>query len=234
VRAIGQVTLDDLLGESERPALPAKPTLVKQLRESHHDLAMKVAQGYNNIECSALTGYSPTTISQLRADPAFQELVKHYKDKTERQYVDLQERMLGLAGDTIETLAEKVRTEDLTVNQLTEIAKLTLDRSGHGPQSKSTNLNINATVPTDMLSRIKAVTMQRGEVRRLGTTTQPSVIPPAIEGKVVAQDQGHPDTGSEPSLALGEAGPHPGVPQVARVEGPGQSLRAQGAKMAKG
>ena len=54
--------------------LAAARPIVK-IRAQHHLAARLIAEGRKPVEVAAITGYTPARITQLRADPAFGELV---------------------------------------------------------------------------------------------------------------------------------------------------------------
>ena len=96
---------------------------------------------------AALTGYSVSRISILQNDPAFQELLASYADDVQGEWVDQEAQLVSLSSDAMAVLADKLEDEPeaFTPGTLIEIAKLGADRTGHGPQSKTTN-NVNVHV----------------------------------------------------------------------------------------
>lgn len=120
---------------------------LKKIREAHHRLAALVAGGATLREINEETGYSYSRISILKGDPSFAELVEFYKrEATERNIdlvVDLQKRIFALAVDSVDELHSLIldTPEAVSPDQKIDIAKFATDRSGHGPQSKSFNLN---------------------------------------------------------------------------------------------
>lgn len=129
------------LAEEKGSAAPA----IKRLSERHHALARNLASGMKPGEAALICGYVSSRVSILQADPAFKELVEFYRRDVTAQYRDLHQRLGGLAMDAAEELAERLEEtpEDLSIGQLMEITKMGADRTGYGPQSSTTNLNIN-------------------------------------------------------------------------------------------
>lgn len=162
VRELGQ---DDLLALGGEKGSTAPP--LKRLAERHHALARCLASGMDPGDAGITCGYSASRVSILQADPAFQELLHFYRDDVNAQYRDLHQRLSGLAMDATEELAHRLEAElqadekTMSVGQLLEITKLGADRTGFGPQSSSTNLNVNV----DLAGRLEAA-RKRVEARR--------------------------------------------------------------------
>lgn len=135
-----------VLSEADRALFgaPLKVSKLKRISDRHHALARLIASGKKPIEAAAMTGYTPQTVSVLKGDPAFAELVAFYREDAEREYVKLHDVIAGLSLDAFLELRRRVEdeVEKLSVNQLMEIAKLSADRSGHGPSS-SQQINVN-------------------------------------------------------------------------------------------
>lgn len=144
LEAIGELTPADLaLLASERGI---KPTEIKELRERHHALARCLAAGLKDVECSAITGYSPSRISILKNDPTFQALVDDYKSIQSGIAADFVTRTQTLSLTVVERLQEAVEDEDtpLSPSVLLEIGKFAADRTGNAPVQKNLNVNVNA------------------------------------------------------------------------------------------
>lgn len=131
-----------------------KPPALQELKDSHHALARSLATGMKPYEASLVTGYSPSRISILQADPAFKELVEFYRQNEEAIYASLHERMALLGLETASELQRRLREEpgEISSNLLNEMLKTLADRTGHGPQTKSTHVNVNV----DLSARLQA------------------------------------------------------------------------------
>lgn len=151
------LTAEDIRMTNECPAAEAYNPL-QSLRATHHALARAVAQGLNDAECSALTGHTPATVYRLRTlDPAFRDLVSHYTDKVNEQFIDVQARLALLGIATVEELTERLEVEPgkFSNNELFRMAEMALDRSvapskGQGPGrggagAPASGVNINVT-----------------------------------------------------------------------------------------
>lgn len=167
------------------------PTL-KRLRDSHHSIARLMAQGLRNTDIAAVTGYSMSRLSILKADPAFQELMAHYAegvaDTKAEAFAGAQEKLAAVNHDAIEELHERLldTPETVSTDQLMDIVKLASDRTGHGPQSKSTAINVNI----DLAARVQA---GRARASQIGATPALLLAESApikvVEGTVVTPGQ---------------------------------------------
>lgn len=144
VRNLGEDDVPELLN----PASFEGPKAVNRLRERHHYLARLLAQGSTGIEASIMTGYSQSYISMLsHDDPAFMELVEHYKQQAEGKYLEIHERLGMLGTSAVEELQTRLdeKPESLTVGQLQEIAEMALDRSIAPAKGASAKLGTNGS-----------------------------------------------------------------------------------------
>ena len=108
-------------------SIPAVP-MVKQLRHSHHRLAELIAAGRPPAEIAIITGYSPSYISGLKGDPAFNELVAYYEFQKQSIFADAMERLKSLGLDAIERLHERVNdpNQTWTNKDLKELVEMSL------------------------------------------------------------------------------------------------------------
>ena len=127
---------DELENPSARQS--TTPPLLR-LRNTHHMLARCLAEGRPQAEVGLITGYSPSRISILQGDPAFQELIQYYKSQVEGMYLNVHERLAALGVSTIEELQQRLEDEPegYSNRELMELASLTLDRSVAPPKNKT-------------------------------------------------------------------------------------------------
>lgn len=165
--AVKELTAEDLAMLSEERSTQAPP--IKRLRERHHALARAIAGGMTDTEAALVTGYDISRVSILKADPTFRELLVFYRENVDAQYAQLHEVLSGLSVDAAEHLRERLEEnpEDLTAAQLVEIVKMSADRTGHGPQSSSVNVNIHA----DLANRLEAA-RKRASARVIDVTPE--------------------------------------------------------------
>lgn len=151
------------LTEADLPLIEKSPALavgeLKNLRERHHMLARLLAQGTTLGQASAMTGYTPPRINQLLGDPTFKELVLFYRGEVEIEYLDTHTTLALVTNTAAQQLLDKLEDEPEKISDSLrlEILKAAADRSGHGPQSQTTSLNVNV----DMAER-----MERARARR--------------------------------------------------------------------
>lgn len=193
-----------LIGQKERPVLAEavrplteadvamlatersiQPSAIKRLTAGHHSLARCLALGMKDVEAAAITGYTPSRISVLRDSPLFAELIAHYTSQADSAVADVQKQLLDLALTGINEIQQRLEDEPekISTGIVNEITKSALDRAGFGPQSKTTNLNVNVS-----LAERVAEGRRRAEM---------SARPPAVE--VLGPEKG---SLPQPSLAL--------------------------------
>lgn len=122
----------ELIERGETGAL-RKP--LRAIRAAHHEVAKLVAQNYTNVEISARTGRSPTSVQQLRRDPAFKELVAFYANEAREIEVDVLRQAKNLSAGAIAEIQQRLEEspEQFSVEDLTKLAEKLMDRTGHGP-----------------------------------------------------------------------------------------------------
>lgn len=106
-------------------------SVVLRLRHTHHMLARALAEGKSNIEAAALSGYAPGSVSALKADPAFQELVAHYQAQVDDLFAQIQDRIGALGVSFLDEIQQRleVSPESFSIGQLQKMAEFLLDRS---------------------------------------------------------------------------------------------------------
>jgi hypothetical protein len=121
--------------------------VLQKLRDSHHHVAALFARGIIQTEISAITGYTPTRLSMLQNDPAFQELVSFYRERRGEIMDKAVERLKSLGMDALSILQEKLdeNPDDFSMKELIHLLTVTMDRTGHGPTRKIENTNLNLT-----------------------------------------------------------------------------------------
>lgn len=133
-------------------ALP-QPTIQK-MRASHHTAARCIAMGMRNQEAAHASGYNVGTINFLMGDPAFQDLIAQYRKEVSAETLGKLPKLNAVLDDLMEEYHERLQKdpESFTPELLESGMKTFLDRTGHGPQSKSTVVNVNI----DLAERMKA------------------------------------------------------------------------------
>lgn len=135
------------LTEVESRAVAPIPT-IKRLRDSHHAVARLLARGMSPWQVSLQTGYSPSRISILQRDPTFIELKTFYERDEDATAQEFEAILLGVSRDAIQEIQERIQDapEQITMSELVEIAKVTADRAGFAPITRSINKNISYNI----------------------------------------------------------------------------------------
>jgi len=153
---------------------------IKTLRYNHHLLAKAVASGKSLLECSQLTGLTGARISDLKNDPAFQELVSFYAEELNEVYVDVHQRMAALGTSVLEELTERFEAdpEKFTKRELMDLFTTMADRSiataKGGPSPQAANLSVGGS---GLALQINFVSPATGEPETLEATLAPTPNP---------------------------------------------------------
>lgn len=123
----------------------SSPPALQRLRARHHALAKALAEGMRPGIAAATYGYSVSRVSILSADPAFRELVEHYRVQVDHDYRRVHDRLADLSVEAMDELEHRLEEspEKVSVTQLLKLVELTADRTGFGPKS---NTDVNVTV----------------------------------------------------------------------------------------
>ena len=135
---------------------PAKTLQV--LRTGHHKLAQLLASDVSIADASLMTGRSTGSISALKSDPAFQELLAYYAAQQEGRDFQAYDRLVTLGATAMDVLQERIEEapDKFTNNELRQLVESTMDRSAapakgdprqNGAPTQGLNVNINF-VPT--------------------------------------------------------------------------------------
>lgn len=134
------------------PSDPKAP--LANIREPHHMLAQMVAKDDPVVKISAVTGYTPARIRALQNDPAFSELVEHYREQEQLEGADIQAQVRHATLIANQLLLERLEEEpeSFSNKELQALRDAGLDRIGHGPKA---TVNHNLNDPTDIISKLK-------------------------------------------------------------------------------
>jgi len=122
------------------------------LRTSHHKLAQLLAGGVPDAEASFITGRSTGSISSLRSDPAFRELLSYYEAQQEGRDTNVYDRLTTLGVTAMEILQQRLEesSEKLTNADLTKIMDSAFDRSvapaKGGPRAGAPQSGLNVQI----------------------------------------------------------------------------------------
>ena len=135
--------VDRLLGEDDLEMLSeereTKAPQIVALRERHHAIARLIAEGKKPGEAALLCRYSQSRVSILLDDPAFRELVEHYRGLVNAEFVDFQKKLAELGVDAAMILQERLEETPNEISDalLLQLVQVSADRTGHGPSAKS-------------------------------------------------------------------------------------------------
>lgn len=124
-----------LTGAQQVPTAADDPKDLKRVREKHHSVARLLAAGTTQRLTATITGYSESYLSILLNNPAMQELVDYYRIQRGNAVEVVAEKLRAGALGAVERLVDKMESNELDANALLGLAKLGLDRSGHGPRN---------------------------------------------------------------------------------------------------
>ena len=152
IRSLMPTDLELLEVEGSTKAPP-----LKRLGERHHALARCLAEGKQPWEAAITCSYSPSRVSILQADPTFANLVEYYRSNIDAEFYDPYKKLASITSDAMDILADRMEDapEKMRTDQLIELSKMGLDRTGHGPTS--TNLSVQVDMAAQMaLARKRA------------------------------------------------------------------------------
>lgn len=176
---------------------------IKTLRYNHHLLAKAVASGKSLLECSNLCGLTVARISDLKNDPAFQELVSFYAEELNEVYVDVHQRMAALGTSVLEELQDRfdAEPEKFTKRELMDLFTTMADRSiatakgGPNPQQVIATGN-----GAGLALQINFVSPAAAEPETLDAKLIPTPLPPSTT-QAPAALTGHREASARPLLA---------------------------------
>jgi hypothetical protein len=131
----------------------AAPNLrMKIIRNSHHNVAMLLAEGMTNIQVAEATGYTKERVSMLSRAPAMQELIAKYREEIHESWREGRDNFfedIRAAGrkawrqinDHLDEADD--REELLPINRLLAIADSSADRVGYHRKTATQNVNLN-------------------------------------------------------------------------------------------
>jgi hypothetical protein len=168
-RGRGRAKRDLTVGEV-RPLRPSDVALlsaergvttpsIARIRDRHHALARALAAGMGEGQAAAFCGWSLSRVSILKNDPSFKELLAFYREQQDPLYADMAASLAGVSRDALEELRTRLEEapEAISNGTLVEIAKMGADRTGHGPATSSTQVNVNLNLAARLESARKRV-----------------------------------------------------------------------------
>ena len=178
IRAVTRADLAHLTVKREANA-------VQTLRDNHHRIARAVASGMSIADIAATCGVSYNRVSSLKADPAFQELVAHYRALVTAEWAQQDTVIEFLRGNALKAqamLSDKLDAaseagEFLPTRDLLGIAELGLDRTGYGKVNKNINVNVDFAAKLEAARNRSARANFVRTIEALGETISPTEVP---------------------------------------------------------
>ena len=151
------------LGEKDLLAYDNAGTLnqavIGTIKTSHHRIAALLATGISQVEIARRTGYGSTTITSLKSNPAFADLIAFYKEKANEYHDELLERMettaLELLDEIQGRLSDPAIAGAISFNSMTDTLTKLLDRIGHSAVHRTENKNLNVNLGAGTLGDIR-------------------------------------------------------------------------------
>lgn len=134
---------------------------IKSLRSKHHGVARLLAEGVPEGVVAEMTGYTKAYISTLKNNPSMSELIAFYRGPKNEAAKLIGERLRTIAGMSVERLEERLERDELNATELTAVAKLGFDRSGHGPQSTVNSVTEHRILGLEELAELSRRARQR-------------------------------------------------------------------------
>lgn len=146
-------------------AQPRPGQSIQALRDVHHMMARAVASGLSNIEVAENCGRSINYVSILKADPAFIDLVAHYRTILTAEWKEAADPVIGymrnnalkaqaMISDKLDQALEQ--GEFLPTRDLLGIAEFGHDRTGYGKVNKNVNINVDFAAQLEAARRRSA------------------------------------------------------------------------------
>ena len=169
----------------------------QRLRESHHMVARLCAMGVRTKAITMQTGYSENRLAQLRASPAFQQLVSTYKAMVDGEFVESADAYFDLAfGNMVAAerhIADHIAEADemgelIPIKTALSISRDAADRFGYG--KRQTNLNVNV----DFAAKLEDAIRRSGKLIEASATGVPAPSPPLApaQGSLVDRPRADP------------------------------------------
>lgn len=182
------VSLESVLDLSELDKPAAMPSSLKRIRDIHHRIARRVAEGRGTTEIAQDLGYSISRISILKGDPAFQQLVEVYRKRINEIEDDVwagfQKRALQVALDGLELIQvrQEEEGETLPFAELRANVEMALDRAGLSVVHKHAHANVDFSYLADREAlgrrRHDELSAPSPGASKAGTASQPAALSP--------------------------------------------------------
>lgn len=163
----------------------APQSRVQTLRDSHHRLARLLASGLKQVEVAEISGYSANRIAQLRQDPAFMELVEHYRKMVNEGFVEAADEYYrtvsanrAIAARLInDKLSDEETAAEIPIRTLLAVHSDAADRTGYPKRTLAVNVNL------DFAARLEKAVKRSKEVKTIEAKAEPAEagVPTSVE-----------------------------------------------------
>lgn len=158
---------------TEGDAVRCPPGHLQTLKARHHTLARCLAEGMSESDAGLFAGYTVQTVSMLKGDPTFQNLIRLYQ-RDANTASELYREEMGRAGlNAWRELNRRLEDDpaELGTSMLKEVAVAASDRLGHGPSSTQVNVNVG------LAARVEAGRKRVEALRMKDITPGPTALP---------------------------------------------------------
>lgn len=157
-------------------------TRIAKLRDSHHTVARLLALGNSIGEVAVQAGYSYNSVSMLAQDPSMQELVAHYREMLNGQFLaTVDEYYSGLVAarnKALRRINDKLDDDeaDLSISQLHAIHSDAADRTGYPKRKDVVVANV------DFADSLDAAITRSRQAKLINGTANPEERAPPSSG----------------------------------------------------
>lgn len=191
----------------------------QSIKRRHHRLAMLLAAGtMSDAQCALACNLHPNSVSLMKQDPLFRELLVMYSDGVTAEFQDAVSEMSELAEDILGRIRDIMDNspEQLSISDMTKLLPILTDRTGNGPTSNINNRNVSLNLNSRDLADAKANAARRVErpLRAIGADHRRAL------------DSLDPAGGQSVRPDAGEEGLAPGRGPSLRAQGPDVAVEA--------
>lgn len=160
------------------------------LRAKHHGVARLLAEGVPEGVVAEMCGYTASHISVLKQNPAMIQLVEFYRSPKGETAKLIGEQLRTVANMSLEIAQNRLENDPdkITITELTGLAKLGFDRSGHGPQSTVHNVTEHRIVAAEELIELNREARRRDSAKIVEVHTVRNLLPAPQEDDECGQE----------------------------------------------
>lgn len=166
IEEVRELTLDDRIeldiAGTTSSDTKAAAKHISEIKPRHREIARLMVLGYRDMHIAAVLGMASTTVSHLRRQPVFVELLRELQAQRDNAVMNL-DTHIELAAETgVQILAKRLEDEGdvMPIEHVRKVTQMLLDRSGHAPVTRTENKNLNLTMSKEELEKAKALGRQ--------------------------------------------------------------------------